>query len=282
MLQKCLLSFAFISLLSAALVAQSPWPRSKAGFYAQAAWHFIPAYEEVFPRSPGYSPLDRRLSENTFQLYGEYGVSRATTLTASLPLRLVSAGDFLGNFATPETESGSLFGMGNVSLGIRQSILKSNVQLSASLRIDLPVDNYDDATGLSTGYKAWAALPMLSAGMGFGRGYGFVYGGYGFRSDKFSQFVNLGIEGGFRIKKLWLIGFSEWMSSVENGNVNEPLRNRLTALYVDEQSWLSIGVKGILEFNRFWGVLASAAGASDGQWVPKKPGFSIGTYFKWD
>ncbi|MDO8369094.1 MAG: hypothetical protein Q7T20_20020 [Saprospiraceae bacterium] len=31
-------------LISFSLAAQSPWPRSKAGFFVQAAWQTIPTY----------------------------------------------------------------------------------------------------------------------------------------------------------------------------------------------------------------------------------------------
>lgn len=279
---KSALAFLPFILASLFLSAQSPWTRSKAGFYAQAAWHFIPAYQSLYSPSAVDSPLDRELSEGTFQLYGEYGVSRKTTVIASLPIRFLKAGDFLENFATPETAQGTLAGLGNVSLGVRQAILAGKVRLTASLRIDIPVDNYDDATGLSAGYNALTALPMVSTGMGLGRGYWFAYAGYGLRTNEFSHFLDIGAEAGYRIKKVWLIGFSEWMHPLKNGAAELPFHNRLTGLYVNNQGWLSLGVKGIFEFNRFWGVVVSAAGAADGRWVPKRPGFGFGTYFKWD
>lgn len=279
---KSALAFLPFILASLFLSAQSPWTRSKAGFYAQAAWHFIPAYESLYSPVLTNQPLDRELSEGTFQLYGEYGITRKTTVIASVPIRFLKAGDFLENFATPETAQGTLTGLGNVSLGLRQAILTGKVRLTASLRIDIPVDNYDDATGLSAGYNALTALPMLSTGMGLGRGYWFAYAGYGLRTNEFNHFLDIGAEAGYRIKKVWLIGFSEWMHPLENGSVELPFHNRLTGLYVNDQGWLSLGVKGIFEFNRFWGVVVSAAGAADGQWVPKRPGFGFGTYFKWD
>ena len=274
----------FLALLPLLVQAQSPWPRSKAGFYAQAAWHFIPAYEELFSAFDGLDayPLDRELNENTFQLYGEYGLTRKTTLLASIPVRFLKAGRFLNNFATPETQEGTLTALGNVSLGVRQALIEGNLRLTGSLRIDLPASQYDAATGLSAGYDAWTLQPTLSTGMGFGRAYWFAYAGYGWRSRGFSGVIDAGLEGGVRIKSVWLIGFSQWLHSLKDGDVALPVHNRLTGLYVDRQQWLSIGVKGIVEFNRFWGVVVSAAGAADGEWVPKRPGFGVGAYFKWD
>ena len=59
MLRKYVLLVVLISLLPRAMSAQSPWPRSKAGFYIQAAWHFIPAYEGLFSPVSEEFPLDR-------------------------------------------------------------------------------------------------------------------------------------------------------------------------------------------------------------------------------
>lgn len=264
--------------------AQSPWPRSKAGFYVQAAWNFIPAYDEVFEEKNAVTPLlEREIAEHTFQLYGEYGLTRRTTLIAALPVRFLQNGDLIPlNYQMPETSEGQLMGLGNVSVAVRQAFCEGPLRLTGTLRIDLPAEGYDDATGLRTGYDAWTALPLLSTGMGFRRCYWFAYGGYGLRSNDYSHFLNGGAEAGWHLKKLWLIGFSEIVYSLENGNVQPPLRNRLTNLYVNNQGYWSLGLKTIFEFNRFWAITASAAGAGWGQYVPKKPGFGLGLSFKWD
>ena len=118
--------------------------------------------------------------------------------------------------------------------------------------------------------------------MGLRRCYWFAYGGYGLRSNNYSHFLNGGVEAGWHLKKLWLIGFSEVVYSLENGDIQLPVRNRIKNLYVNNQGYWSLGLKTILEFNRFWGITASAAGAGWGQYVPKRPGFGLGVYFKWD
>jgi hypothetical protein len=69
---------------------------------------------------------------------------------------------------------------------------------------------------------------------------------------------------------------------MENGDVELPFHNRLTGLYVNDQGWLALGLKTIVEFDRFWGAVITAAGAADGQWVPQRPAFSLGAYFKWE
>ncbi|MBP6812371.1 MAG: hypothetical protein KA138_12670 [Saprospiraceae bacterium] len=266
------------------LAAQSPWPRSKAGFFVQAAWQTIPTYDAIFESKNDQNvPPDREVSENAFQLYGEYGLDSRTTMVASLPIRFLKNGDFIpDNYANPETLEGSLIGLGNASLGIRRAILGGKVRLTGTLRLDFPSTIYDDNTGLRAGYDAWTVQPSISTGMGFGKVYWFAYGGYGIRTGGFSHNVNAGGEVGIKAWKCWLVGFSELVYSLENGEVALPLHNRIKNLYVDKQGWWSIGGKGIFEANRFWGLTASFAGAGWAQFVPKSPGISLGAYFKWD
>lgn len=266
------------------LSAQSPWARSKAGFYAQGAWQFIPTYSTLFGENAGDMPMVRDVTENIFQMYGEYGVSRKTTVIASLPIVFVKRGDLNPEFpyVFSRVDSGSISGLGNVNLAIRHQFSAGKVAFAGTLRIGFPASKYQANTGLRTGYDAFTVVPMLSAGMGFGKAYWFAYGGYGLRTDYYSHFINTGVEGGFHFWRVWAIGFSEYLVSLENGSLAQPAPDVYTGLYVNDQGWLSIGLKCIVEFNRFWGVNLTGAGAMWGQYVPQSPAFSIGTYFKWD
>jgi hypothetical protein len=267
---------------SLGLAAQSPWTRSKNGFFIQAAYQTIPTYNAVFTPETSVTPVpDRELSETAVQLYAEYGLDRKTTLTAALPYRMLKNGDFIpGTFAVPETQEGSLNGPGNISLGIKRAILEKQFRLSAALRADLPTADYDDATGLRSGYDALTIVPSMSAGMGFGKVYWLAYTGVGFRNNDYSHFLNLGGEAGVKIWKCWLVGFTELVSPFKNGDVALPLRNRITNLYVDRQGWWSLGAKTIIELTPSVGLTASFGGAGWAQYVPKSPGISAGVYWK--
>ena len=278
-----LLSFVFC-LLPFTLPAQSPWTRSKAGFYAQASWQFISSYSSVYGAGEESIQLPREVSENAIQLYGEYGISKRTTLLAAIPVVFNKRGALNPEwpYMAEQVDSGTIAGLGNTQLGVRYQFSAEKIAFAGTLRMGLPVSNYQANTGLSTGYDALTVLPMLSAGMGFGNVYWFAYGGYGFRTNNYSHFINAGVEGGIHFWRIWLIAFSDYTGSLENGSRPQPLPDVYTGLYVNDQGWLSVGLKSIVEFNRFWGLNLSGAGAIWGQYVPQRPAFSIGTYFKWD
>lgn len=261
------------------LSAQSPWTRSKGGFYSQLAYHFIPTYDKAFGADGEEVSLPGKIFDGTIQAYGEYGVGKRTTTIISLPFRMFKLAESLG---VGNVQNGSFSGMGNVTLGIRQSLYNKDWQLAATLRAELPTSKYDAKTGIRTGYDASTLTGLLSAGMGFKKAYAYAYAGYGHRTNDYSSIFNGGLEAGYHLKKLWLIVFSETVWAVSDGKVAFPAANELTRLYVDRQQYVSIGFKGIFEFNQFFGAFFSAAGVVDARNLPKSPGIGFGAFFKWE
>lgn len=274
--------FIFSGLLLAGqhLLAQSPWVRSKAGFYAQLSWQFIPEYHKRFSDNANLRYMHRAIREDAVQLYGEYGLSRKTTATIALPLRRIESGAQIR--ASGDYAAGTLLGIGNISLGIRHSLGGDAVKAAASLRVDLPTQAYQSESGLRTGFPATTILPMISVGRGYRRAYWFAYGGYGFRTEGYNHFINLGLEAGLKLRKFWLIGFTDVHDPTTRPEVELPLFNQQSSLYVPNQAYVAVGGKISWSPSRFWGITGSAAGAAYGRNVPAQPAYSLGAFFKWD
>ena len=277
-------NFFFLTLLFAgfSMQAQSPWTRSKAGFYTQLAYNAIPRYDELFGDIDGGNgrQLEREISEGTLQFYGEYGLGRKTTVLFSAPLRFLKSGNLTGQNST--LVSGNCVHFGNISLAARHRFLDKNVAISGQLRLDLPTSRYDDDLGLRGGYDAITVLPMLSMGKGYRRSYWFGYGGFGYRSGGYSDFLQFGIEAGWEVKKLYLIGFSEYLRPLENGEVQLTQNNLKTGMYVDNQGFWSVGGKLIYQQNRFYGFGLHFASVVEAYNLPRKPALGVMAYFKWD
>jgi len=267
------------------LSAQSPWARSKAGFYAQLGYHTIPTYGTLFGTDGTDIEMIREVSESTVQLYGEYGITSRTTAVVSLPYRFNSRGARNPNqplmFAQEDT--GSISGMGNASLAVRHQFLTGKLALSGTLRVDLPSSKSQPSAGLRTGFDAVTVQPTVSVGQGLGKAYWFGYAGYAIRTNDYSHFANAGVEAGLAVGPVWIIAFADLVASVENGARPSPrFGDTLTGLYENNQGWLSPGIKGIWQINRFVGLVVSAGGAAWAQYVPKSPGLGAAVYVKWD
>ncbi|MBL7828897.1 MAG: hypothetical protein JNJ57_19840 [Saprospiraceae bacterium] len=272
-----------ICLFPLVVQAQSPWARSKSDAFVQVAYHFIPTYGTLFGKGGEDIILDRLVSERQIQLYGEIGLTKKTTMFVAAPFVLNERGD--KNPDSPYAFTGEynsqIRGVGNVQLAVRHQFLSKKVALAGTLKIGLPSgDTRLNAEDLKIGYPAWTIQPMVSAGMGLGVVYGFVYGSYGYRSNDYSHFVNSGVEAGVKLGPVWLIGFSDIVLPLENGARELPEIQHLTGLYVNDQGWVSVGAKVLWEITPHFGVNLSFAGAAWAQNVPKSPGIGTGVYCK--
>lgn len=270
-------------LLPLSLAAQSPWARSKAGFFVQASWNTIPAYTTLFGASGSDLSLSRKVSESSVQLYGEYGISSKTTLAATLPVVFNRRGELnpKSNLSNPGNE-GRIGGLGNAAIALRRQFLSGKTAMAGTLKVSLPAGAKAEENGLRTGYDAFTLLPMLSLGQGYRDFYWYAYGGYGFRSNDYSSFLNAGAELGIKAGKLTLAGFSDLVYPLKDETLALPPVEEFTGLYMDQQGWASIGVKAALSINRFVGVHVYGAGAAWAKFVPKSPAVGAGIYFKWD
>ena len=278
-------SFAlcFLVLLCVQASAQSPWTRGKAGFYAQAAWQTIPRYPSIYDKNAmdGKRVLEREITENAFQMYGEYGITPKTTVWMAIPYRFVRSGGVVGNSPT-QLQAGALRGFGNISVAVRQNFIDGNLAFSGQIRIDLPRNKESQLTGLSTGYDALTLYSTLSVGQGYGKMYWYAYAGWGVRGIIGNHFIHAGSEAGVKFRKHWFILFSDYLQNIGSETYFVSPANIKTGLFLPDQSYWAFGGKGILAFSRFFGGILTVAGAFDGDLVPIQPAYSAGLYFKWD
>lgn len=275
---------AVLSVFASTLSAQSPWVRSKAGFYAQLSAQFIPTYGAVFGPEDQPVYLQREVSERALQFYGEYGVTKNTGLVISAPLRQNKRGNLGPNrdIRLGVGQSGSLTQFGNVSLAIKHRFYQKKYAVAGTLRVELPASAPRSIDGLAVGYNAYTVEPILSVGRGFDMIYAYAFTGYGARTGDYSHFWRAGVEAGVHLGDFWFIVNVESLNSLKNGLAPVFNPENFTGLYINDQEWVSVGIKGIYEFNRFSGLIASYGGAASAHWAPQSPSMGIGGYFKWD
>ncbi|MCS7036742.1 MAG: hypothetical protein RMJ33_00845 [Saprospiraceae bacterium] len=280
---RYLLSALLWLLTVASARTQSPWVRAANSGYVQMGYHAIPAYRQLFGRSGSDLPLVRYVTEQTLQLYGEYGLDARTTAIVSLPWRMHERGR-----RTPElplfisaTEDGQISGFGNISLALRRQLSNGPLVLSGALRLDLPSVLNQPNTGLRTGFNAFTVQPSLSVGQSAGRLYWFVYSSLALRTNNCNHYLNTGAEAGLSVGPLWFIAFLDIVLPFESDSRPlQPARTR-TGLYENNQGWLSPGGKVLWQVMPRWGIVVSGATALWAQYVPKNPGISAAVFYRW-
>jgi hypothetical protein len=277
---SALITAAFCLLVSSAR-GQSPWTPQKGHGYSQLSFNLIGPYQKLYLAGGGNQELNRKISDYTLQAYAEWGLTDRTALIVSVPWKIVKSGEEV-NGAVSTLPMASLSAFGNVEWGIRQNFIQKKVVFSGQLLIEGRTARFDAGSGLRSGYDAWAFVPSLSIGQGTDRLYGYVSAGTGIRTHQYSSDYRLNAEGGYKLfKRWWIIAVLNYRGSFKNGTVDLPESNRLTGLYVNDQTFFAYGLKTILEFNARWGLNAAAYGATSGNYVAKAPSLNAGIYYKW-
>ena len=270
--------FVFIAIFSASfLFAQSPWTQEKGKFYTQFSFTTIANYDEVFG-DPEYT-TDREITDNTFQLYGEYGLSSKTTLLVNIPVKFIKTGDVVNGIAFITEDSKTAFG--NISLGLKHQFYAKKWIISGQLNIEANTGTFEAASGIRTGQDAWTFTPTLNIGRSFEKFYVQAFTGFDVKTNKYSNNFKIGGEIGTKVhSKIWLVGFVDIVNSFNDGDVNLPLSNFGTALYINNQEYGAFGLKAIGELNNSFGGVLSFGGAFSGNNVAKQAALSVGIYHK--
>lgn len=270
--------YTIIALLSSTILfAQSPWTQEKGKFYTQLSFSTISNYDEVFG-DPEYN-TDREVTDNTLQLYGEYGLTAKTTLLLNLPIKFIKTGDVVNGTAFISEDSKSSFG--NIAFGVKHQFYKKKWIVSGQLNVEANTGTFETLSGIRTGQDAWTFTPTINIGRSFDKFYVQAFTGIDLKTNDYSNNFKIGGEIGTRVhSKIWLVGFLDIVNSFNDGNINLPLSNFGTALYVNNQEYTAFGLKAIGEFNKSFGGVLSFGGAFSGNNVAKQAALTIGLYHK--
>ena len=274
----------FFSLLTfTGVFSQSPWTQKKGEAYTQFGFSTIPNYTSLFG-DPNFD-TERSITDNTFQLYGEYGVSDKTTLILNAPFKNISTGD-LTNPGLAEgaiTQEETVSSLGNITAGVRHNFYNKQWLISGQLDVELNTGSYNEQSGIRTGYDAFTFRPLISAGRGFDKFYVQAFTGVELRTNDYSSNFRIGGEAGAKVlDRIWVVGFLDIVQSFENGDFVNPIENTLTGLYVNDQEFYGYGLKAIVEATPKFGIIAGFGGAvsSNNNNVPREAAFNFGLYYK--
>lgn len=270
------ITFVFI-FISTALFSQSPWTREKGKLFTNISFSSISDYNEIFGE-PDYF-TNGNISDKTYQLYAEYGLTNKTTLLVNVPFKNISLNEFrLCNGNNCVGEDFKENSLGNITLGIKHNFYNKGTVLSGQLNTEFNTGSYNANSGIRTGFDAITFTPLFLAGKSFGKNYVQSFIGADLRTNGYSANFKIGGEYGRKItQNIWLIGFLDISTSLNNGDILLPQQNLETALYVNNQEYTAYGIKGVLQFCDF-GVTAAVGSAFAGNNVPKATAISFGIF----
>ncbi|WP_299886206.1 hypothetical protein [uncultured Lacinutrix sp.] len=272
------LSFFCFSIQNAK--AQSAWTKKKGKLFSQISYSTIPNYSEIFNDKDYIT--SRSISDNTLQLYGEYGVNDNLTLLVNVPFKLIKTGDAIENSTVPlSIVSTRKSGFGNIQIGLKHNIYRGKMIVSGQLTVEANTSFFDKTSGIRSGYDAWTFTPTVNVGKGYENYYfqGFI--GADIRTNDYSSNFRIGGEFGLTsIKKTTLIVFVDIIESFNNGDIILPQTSLETALYINNQDYAAYGLKGLYSLTDNLGFSVGFGGAFSANNVAKQAALSAGLFFK--
>ncbi|OWY24445.1 hypothetical protein C7N43_29740 [Sphingobacteriales bacterium UPWRP_1] len=273
---------SLLLLVTPANLLAGGWTREKGKGYAQLGGSYI-GYNSLFVNGSETLNLPFTVTDITLQGYAEYGITRNLTVIGWLPFKIANNTIRTDTAVVVLPESvGNLNALGNIGLAARYQLARSGIfVVAAQLKADLPTARYQTATGLRSGYSALGIAPALQAGASGNRWYAAAELGANFRTNNYSTQIIGSIEGGYRIvKSFYLGGVIELLNSLENGSYVDG-NSVNTGLYLNNQEYVSFGLKAWTKIAKGFGINAWAFGAFSGSLVAKAPAIGGSIYYEW-
>ena len=267
--KRKLLIKALVLLVSNTMFSQ--WSKGKGkGYYKLSGW-----YLEADQHFTDTGDIDPNLTRSQFNasFYGEYGISDKVDVIAYVPFltRVTENAEVSGTTGQQISEGEAFNSFGDVDLGIRYGLLKiDNYALSATLKLGIPTgDSAGGSNGsFQTGDGEFNQLLQTDFGASFNLGnfssYAKTYIGLNNRTEGFSDELRSGLELGvnFVKDKFWLIGRTDILRSLNNGDLNA--QNSQGSIFANNIEYISIGIEAAYYISDKIGVSVNYASAVSG------------------
>lgn len=241
-------------LFSIVSFAGGPWPTGKGKSFLQIAgswksWdaRFDGTYSNTILRD-----FNRRTYEQSIFFYSEIGLTDRLSFISNVPFRFQRTGEEkLNPERTPfdtVLAPGNLSGFGNVQLGMNYSL--GGDKITKAIQIDILTNSASEnsGVGLRTGYNGWGFYPSVHIGQGFENSYYSIQAGLQIWTNQLSENISANFQYGYEIfKDAFVIADIHIQLSLGNGT--QPAGNfAQTALFIDNQGYVSSGLKGYWKF----------------------------------
>ena len=272
-MKKIILIFILTLVFLQVATAQSPWTKEKGKAYIQLGFSGI-FYNQAQVDGKKVN-LNADYTDITLQVYSEYGITNKLEAQLILPYKSV------GFIPTSGATSESFSGIGNITLGLKYKVYDKKWKISTGLFYSPKTGQFDNASGLSTGFNASTIVPYISVGSSKGKWYYFGNIGYGYMDNDYSDYFKFTAELGYNIiPKGHIMLFLDTRNIVSKEDAfNKDTRQWPS--YLDRQTYNTFGVKLNYEFTKDkFGANASVLGAMGIDNAPLAPSINFGVYAK--
>ncbi len=259
-----------------------PWPRKQGSGFVQLGFSTI-GYNSIYNDRAEKVPTFPDVRDNVLQVLGEVGVTDRLTVTASIPLKFLSAVP-LSSTPVPVTSNLSNSGLADIDVMARYSLLaKDGYAVACGLRIGIPSGDSEEANGLVLGDGEFNIAPVLLCGRSFYPLPMYVTGdvAFNFRGNGFSNELLYNVELGYgffdsRLYIILLLSGKESTSSVPTVFVPASVYG----LSTNNQEFTALIPKVLYKFSDHLGCSVSFATATHGRNIAGGFVYAAGMFYE--
>lgn len=234
----------------------STWPQGEGKGYFNLSFTYLQYHELIdgadLQSGFQHHGLQRTVSDHTLNAYFQYGVTDRLTLVGNIPYKVMRTGKELRDteaypYPGDTIESGRLNALGNIALGGRYLLARNDLLWSAQLVLGMKSAQYQERTGLRSGYDAWFATPRLQLAKSWGGTYFRSSLGFRYKTNAYANDMITDNEFGIRIprakdRETWVIIPFGAELPLERGGYDDG-ESVHTGTYRDREGFVDIGLK---------------------------------------
>ena len=243
------LLFLFVSLNA------QVWTLPKNSVYTNIGWTGY-TYSDKFDETGEIQPLSFDVTDNTIQLFAQYGITDKLTLQTSIPFKIISKTDYVAFGLPPEPTSlyysrDTIKYFGNIELGGIYKIFDGKPMVSVSLMASLNSTDRNYISGLQTGFNSSAIKPGAGVMWSYNKAWLQYYLGAEIRDNNYAMALISNLEYGFKFGDAFYLAAQAYMRFPEPGENDCDCTTALTAMYNSNQTYVGLGLKGGYSYKAF-------------------------------
>ena len=213
-------------------------------------------YSDKFDETGEIQPLSFDVTDNTIQLFAQYGITDKLTLQTSIPFKIISKTDYVAFGLPPEPTSlyysrDTIKYFGNIELGGIYKIFDGKPMVSVSLMASINSTDRNYISGLQTGFNSNAIKPGAGVMWSYNKAWLQYYIGAEIRDNNYAMALISNLEYGFKFGDAFYLAAQAYMRFPEPGENDCDCTTTLTAMYNSNQTYVGLGLKGGYSYKAF-------------------------------
>ncbi len=259
-----------LALLTTTIAFAQEWNLQKGEAKVFGSYSFL-HYDRIAGPEGTFDETGFVVDDMSFGLFAVYGVNNKWTLFLDLPYKRIEASPYiyLDDMSAPdrpaylqdvpEPDGGTLTAPGNAKAGASFALRPEELTVSLTFEANTSTQNYIDGT--ATGFNSSAVIPGIAWIHGTNKWWSSVLVQGEWRTNNYSSVLAGRAEAGLHLTNwLYVAAQPAWRIPLNESDADCDCTLAYTALYLNEQSYVSMQLKTGVEY-RNWGLHLASGNA---------------------